>query len=71
VDRVYDKQDDTERVCILFFCLSNKSKNVYPQGCWDRTPPLREPQADAAWSLTDGDELRNRLSFTEPSGSVL
>ncbi len=25
-----------------------------------RTPPLREPQPDAAGSLTDGDELRNR-----------
>ena len=60
-----------KRVCILFFCLSNKSIDVYLQGCWDRTPPLREPQADAALSLTDGDELRNRLSFTEPSGSVL
>ena len=27
-----------------------------------RTPPLREPQADAVPSLTDGEELRNRLS---------
>ena len=50
-----------KRVCILFFCLSNKSIDVYLQGCWDRTPPLREPQADAVWSVTDGEELRNRL----------
>ena len=60
-----------ERVCILFFCLSNKSNDVYLPGYWNRTPPLREPQADAALSLTDGDELRNRLSFAEPSGGVL
>ena len=32
------------------------------------TPPLREPHADAVWSVTDGDELRNRRTFTEPSG---
>ena len=25
------------------------------------TPPLREPHADAVWSMTDGEELRNRL----------
>ena len=25
------------------------------------TPPLREPHADAVWSVTDGEELRNRL----------
>ena len=24
-------------------------------------PPLREPHADAVWSVTDGEELRNRL----------
>ena len=36
-----------------------------------RTPPLREPQPDAARSPTDGEELRNRLQASEPSGHVL
>jgi hypothetical protein len=28
--------------------------------CLFRPPPLREPQADAVWSVTDGEELRNK-----------
>ena len=41
---------------------------TYPEDRFGiRTPPLREPQPDAARSPTDGEELRNRLSVTEPS----
>lgn len=36
-----------------------------------RTPPLREPQADAVESLTDGDELRNIATGTERRGKAL
>ena len=49
-----------------FFC------KTYPEDRFGiRTPPLREPPADAVWPATDGEELRNRLRGSERRGNVL
>jgi hypothetical protein len=47
--------------CANFIKVLSFSMYFYPHVhvSFFRTPPLREPQADAVESLTDGDELRN------------
>lgn len=38
----------------------NINYNILILNTHNRAPPLREPHTDAVWSMTDGEELRNR-----------
>ena len=49
---------------------SLKPESVLFPGYFPLTPPLTEPQLDAAHQVADGKELRNRLQMPEPSGKA-